>query len=74
MLAGIRSASSDAVGLIASPETAVAAHEGLISVQYPMNFDTNVGVSPGSEYPGVCFILLKLCNWMKILCAMMMEL
>ncbi|XP_061338452.1 uncharacterized protein LOC133285257 isoform X2 [Gastrolobium bilobum] len=47
---GIRSASSAAVGSMASPEAAVAADEGLISVQYPINFDTSEGNASGSHY------------------------
>ncbi|XP_027367329.1 uncharacterized protein LOC113873422 [Abrus precatorius] len=50
ILHGIRSASSAAVGLMASPEAAVVADEGLISVQYPKNFNTNEGDAPGSRY------------------------
>ncbi|RDX96456.1 hypothetical protein CR513_20884, partial [Mucuna pruriens] len=47
---GIRSANSAAVGLIGSPEAAFVADEGLISVQYPTNFNRNEGDAPGSRY------------------------
>ncbi|KAG5061841.1 hypothetical protein JHK85_003024 [Glycine max] len=49
--AGIKSANSAAVGLMASPEAAIAGDEGLISIQYPMNFNRNEGDAPGSHYP-----------------------
>lgn len=45
MLAGVRSANDAVVGVMAFPEAAVAADEGLISVQYPKNF-TNEGDVP----------------------------
>lgn len=54
ILHGIRSASSTAVGLMVSPESTVAADEGLISVKYPTNF-TGEGNTPGSgsHYPSL---------------------
>lgn len=52
LLAGIKSGSSTAVGLMSSPEPAVAADEGLISVHIPKNFSGEVG-APGSQYPTV---------------------
>ncbi|KAG4917232.1 hypothetical protein AAZX31_02G010500 [Glycine max] len=51
ILHGIKSANSAAVGLMASPEAAIAGDEGLISIQYPMNFNRNEGDAPGSHYP-----------------------
>jgi len=53
--AGIKSANSAAVGLMASPEAAIAGDEGLISIQYPMNFNRNEGDAPGSHYPCAYF-------------------
>ncbi|XP_039685733.1 uncharacterized protein [Medicago truncatula] len=50
---GIKSASSASVGLTASPESAVASDEGLISVQYPTNFNTSNGDEPGSRFPSM---------------------
>ncbi|KAK7278161.1 hypothetical protein RJT34_23186 [Clitoria ternatea] len=52
---GIRSSSSSTVGLMASPEAVVAADEGLISVQYPTNFNTNEGDTPVSGYSSAYF-------------------
>jgi len=57
LLSGIKSVSSASVGLTASPESAVAAGEGLISVQYPMNFNTSNGDEPGSHFPSVYSII-----------------
>ncbi|KAL5069001.1 hypothetical protein RYX36_019888 [Vicia faba] len=51
LLAGIRSASSAAVGLTASPDTTVVAGESLISIQYPANFNSSDGNGPGSHFP-----------------------
>ena len=53
ILHGIKSASSAAVGLTASPETVIAADEGLISVQYPVNFNKTDAIEPGSYFPSL---------------------
>ena len=53
ILHGIKSASSAAVGLTSSPDTAVAADEGLISVQYPVNFNKTDGDELGSHFPSL---------------------
>ncbi|XP_058769146.1 uncharacterized protein LOC131643012 isoform X2 [Vicia villosa] len=53
ILHGIRSASSAAVGLTASPETTVVADESLISIQYPANFNSTDGNGPGSHFPSL---------------------
>ncbi|CAJ2629011.1 unnamed protein product [Trifolium pratense] len=53
LFAGIRSSSSTDIGLTASPETAVVAGKGLISVQFPTNFNTSGGDEPGSQFPSL---------------------
>lgn len=53
ILHGIRSANSTDVELTASPETAVVADKGLISVQFPTNFNTSDGDEPGSHFPSL---------------------
>lgn len=53
LLAGIRSASSAAVGITGSPDTTVVADESLISIQYPANFNSSDGNGPGSHFPSV---------------------
>ncbi|KAF7818114.1 putative transmembrane protein [Senna tora] len=52
ILQGIKSGSSAVVGLMASPEPAVASDEGLISVHFPKSF-SNEGDAPGSQYSTV---------------------
>ncbi|KAG4995769.1 hypothetical protein JHK85_027208 [Glycine max] len=51
ILHGIRSANSAAVGLMDSPEATIAGNEGLISIQYPPDFNRNEGDAPGSRNP-----------------------
>jgi hypothetical protein len=72
LFAGIRSANSTAVELTASPETAVVADKGLISVQFPTNFNTSDGDEPGSHFPSAYSIIFfpMLCNWRENLCAL----
>ncbi|KAK7392218.1 hypothetical protein VNO78_20648 [Psophocarpus tetragonolobus] len=53
---GIRSASSASVEVMVSSEKAFTADEGLISVQYPTNFNTNEGDAPGSGNKCAYFI------------------
>jgi len=61
--AGIRSANSAAVGLMDSPEATIAGNEGLISIQYPPDFNRNEGDAPGSRNPCVYFLFFsQLCN------------
>ncbi|GAU36406.1 hypothetical protein TSUD_38740 [Trifolium subterraneum] len=53
LFAGIRSSSTTAVGLTVSPETAVVADKGLISVQFPTSFNTSGRDEPGSHFPSL---------------------